>query len=413
MPAQRAYLDHNATTPLHPAARDAMLDVLERCGNASSIHAEGRAARAMLEEARAEIAAFVGVPGKNVIFTSGGTEALNLVLTPDLEDMPGARGPFDVLLMGAGEHAAVLLGHRFPAEAAETIGFTREGVLDLAALDAALERHAGRRIMLSLQAANNETGVIQPVAEAARLVQAAGGYAICDAVQSAGKIDCDINILEADALVLSGHKLGGPQGVGALCFKSAVPHIRNVLLRGGGQERGFRAGTENIASVVGMAAAVRAAAERRARQALNLAAWRDQVEAEVTRVAEDAVFFGQGAERLPNTSCFAVPGIEAHVLLMFLDMEGVAVSSGSACSSGKVKRSHVLTAMGVATDLAGAALRMSLGWNSRPEDCLLFGRALEKAVRTIRTRRAKSAARSSPGRRTDFAEKGLDRRFKV
>lgn len=413
MPAQRAYLDHNATTPLHPAARDAMLLALDRCGNASSIHAEGRAARAMLEESRAEIAAFVGVPGKNVIFTSGGTEALNLVLTPDLEVFSRTSGPFDALLMGSGEHAAVLFGHRFPAEASEPIGLTREGLLDLAALETGLERHAGRRIMLSLQAANNETGVIQPVAEAARRIHAAGGYVVCDAVQGAGKIDCNINRLEADALVLSGHKLGGPQGVGALCFKGEVPHISKVLLRGGGQERGFRAGTENIAGVVGMAAAVRAAAERRERQALDLAAWRDQLEAEVARVAEGAVFFGRGAERLPNTSCFAVPGIEAHVLLMFLDMEGVAVSSGSACSSGKVKRSHVLTAMGVAPDLAGAGLRLSLGWNSRPEDCVLFGRALEKAVRTIRARRTKSAVRYSPARRTDFAGKGLDRQFEV
>lgn len=364
-----------------------MLEAFDRCGNASSVHAEGRAARAMVESARAEIAAFVGGDGAHVVFTSGGTEALNLVLTPSLLTPsllapPPSRSRFEILLLGAGEHAAVLAGHRFPPEAVGIVGLTRDGVLDLDALDGALARHSGRRVVLSLQAANNETGVIQPVAAAARRVHAAGGYVVCDAVQAAGRIPCDFSALGADVIVLSGHKLGGPQGVGAVCFAAGLPHIEDVLLRGGGQERGLRAGTENVAGIVGMAAAARVAAEQREQRGSVLARWRDRIEAGIERVARGAVFFGRDVERLPNTTCFALPGVEAQVLLMILDIGGIAVSSGSACSSGKVKPSHVLAAMGVESSLARGATRVSLGWTSRPEDCESFEEALENAVRT-------------------------------
>ncbi len=390
MTPMRAYLDHNATTPLHPAARDAMGAAYELCGNASSIHAEGRSARAMIEAARAEIAGLVGASARGVVFTSGGTEALNLVLTPHLQAAGMGSQPFDVLLAGAGEHAAVLAGHRFPPEAVVPVGSTGDGRLDLDALDAALARHSRRRIMLAVQLANNETGVIQPVAEAAERVHAVGGMLVCDAVQGAGRIPCDIHVLGADAVVLSAHKIGGPQGVGAVCFGSGNPHIGDVLLRGGGQERGLRAGTENVAGIVGMAAALRAAASRVASDGARLAALRDRLEAVVADIAPGTVVFGAAAPRLPNTSFFAVPGVEAQVLLMFLDVEGVSVSTGSACSSGKIKRSHVLAAMGVDGELAGGAIRVSLGWTSRPEDCELFARAFEKAVRTIAGRRGRS-----------------------
>jgi cysteine desulfurase len=362
-------------------------------GNASSVHAEGRAAHAMIEAARAELAAFVNA--RNVIFTSGGTEALNLALTPHLEAGGAAAAPFDLLLAGGGEHAAVLAGHRFPAAAFEAVGLTPAGALDLDALDAALARHRGRRPMLALQAANNETGVIQPVAAAAERVHAAGGFLVCDAVQAAGKIPCDMQAWGADALIVSAHKFGGPQGVGGLCFASPASHISQALIRGGGQERGLRAGTENVAGIAGMAAALRAAAADLDQEAVKLAAWRDRLEADISRIARGAVFFGAGAARLPNTSCFALPGVEAQVLLMFLDVEGVAVSSGSACSSGKVKRSHVLAAMGIEQNLAGGAIRVSLGWNSRAEDCVLFGRALERAVHRIGTRKVKSAGQAA------------------
>ncbi len=258
MPAPRAYLDHNATTPLHPAARAAMVAALAAPGNASSVHAEGRAARAIVETARLELGAFVGAPARAIVFASGGTEALNLALTPHF--VCAAKPSFQRLLIGAGEHSAVLAGHRFAADAVETVPLTDEGVLDLAALEAALARNAGRRVMLALQAANNETGVVQPVAEAARLVHAAGGVLVCDAVQAVGKISCDIARLEADALIVSAHKFGGPQGVGALCFADPASHIGETMIRGGGQERGARAGTENVAAIAGMAGGARGGA---------------------------------------------------------------------------------------------------------------------------------------------------------
>ncbi len=393
MSRTRVYLDHNATAPLHPAAREAMCAAFELCGNASSVHAEGRTARATIEAARAELAAFAGVAPKDIVFTSGGTEALNLALTPSIET-PYERTPFDLLVASAGEHPAVLAGHRFAAAQLELASLTPRGVLNIEALGATLARvsAAGRRVMLALQAANNETGVIQPVAAAAKMIHAAGGFLVCDAVQAVGRIDCDIGSLGADAIVLSAHKFGGPKGAGALCFRSNSYHIKEALLRGGGQERGLRAGTENVAGIAGMAAALRAANVRLREEAATLSVWRDELEAEISRIAPEAVFFGAGAERLPNTSCFALPGIEAHVLLIALDMEGIAVSSGSACSSGKVKRSHVLTAMGVEPDVARGAIRVSLGWNSRREDCISFVKALERTIRTIRARRDKPAA---------------------
>ncbi len=335
MPHTRAYLDHNATTPLRPVAREAMFEALAQCGNASSVHREGRAARARLESAREVIAGFVETQPKNVYFTSGATEALNLVLTPELE-LDGNKAPFEVLLVAAGEHACVLQGHRFPAAAVERLPLTPAGTLDLAALDTALARHADRRMLLALQAANNETGVIQPVAEAAARVHAVGGALVCDAVQAAGKAACDFSALGADVLVLSAHKIGGPQGSGALCFANGRHHILNRLIRGGGQERGLRAGTENVAAVAGFAAAAGAAGKAGPAEMARLAGLRDWLERDVRAVAPEVVVFGAGAPRLPNTANFAVPGLGAEVLLMALDLEGVAVSSGSACSSGKV-----------------------------------------------------------------------------
>lgn len=388
----RAYLDHNATTPLRPEARAAVLLGLDLLGNASSVHAEGRAARARIETARDEVAGFVGTAVKNVIFTSGATEALNLVLTPSLEIAGHGAGPCESLLIGGGEHACVLAGHRFPAEAVEILPLAADGRLDLAALAVALERRAGRRVMLALQAANNETGVIQPVAAAAALVHAAGGVVVCDAAQAAGRIACDFAALGADALAISAHKFGGPQGVGALCFAPGAYHIRDVMVRGGGQERGLRAGTESVAAIMGFAAALKAAACDREALAERLKALRDKLERDVAQIAPDVVFFGAAAPRLPNTSDFAVPYMEAQVLLISLDMEGVAVSSGSACSSGKVRRSHVLQAMGVSAQLAQGAIRVSLGWDSRAEDLALFERAFEKSVRTVKARQVQPAA---------------------
>jgi cysteine desulfurase len=390
----RAYLDHNATTPLRPEARAAMIAGLELLGNASSVHREGRAARAHIETARDEIAALIGTTAKNVIFTSGATEALNLALTPDLEIAAATsdRLPFQRLLMGGGEHACVLNGHRFPPGSAEILPLTADGGLDLGGLATALERNGGARVLLALQAANNETGVIQPVAAAAAMVHAAGGAVICDAVQAAGRIACDFAALNADAIAISAHKFGGPQGVGALCFAPGAYHIRSMMVRGGGQERGFRAGTENVAAIMGMAAAMKTAAGDAEMLSSRLGAWRDDIEQRLRAIVPDAVIFGAQAPRLSNTSNFAVPWVEAQVLLMSLDVEGVAVSSGSACSSGKVRRSHVLDAMGVSAGLAQGAIRLSLGWNSRAEDLALFARAFEKSVQTVKARQVKPAA---------------------
>ncbi|MBO0733358.1 MAG: aminotransferase class V-fold PLP-dependent enzyme, partial [Methylocapsa sp.] len=257
---------------------------------------------------RATIAAFAGVEPKNVIFTSGGTEALNLALTPGIESRQ-SKGPFGLLLAGGGEHQAVLAGHRFGASHFELLDLSPQGVLDLNSLKSALSRARGRekRAMLAIQAANNETGVLQPVACAAEIVHEAGGFVVCDAVQAAGKAEWAAGQLRADAIALSAHKFGGPQGIGALCLSSDTFHINTPLLRGGGQERGARAGTENVAGIAGMAAALRAAMERQAEESVTLAAWRGKLEEEIRRIAPDAVFFGAGAERLPNTSCFAVP----------------------------------------------------------------------------------------------------------
>lgn len=387
MSPQRIYLDYNATAPLLPAARDAMVEAMSLPGNASSIHAEGRAARQAVESARAAVAALMGVRPRDVTFTSGGTEAGNLVLTPSLTD---SGAPLTKLFICAGEHACVLQGHRFPEASVSIVPLAADGRIDLAALAAMLADAQGERVLLALQAANNETGVIQPVAEAAALVHAAGGLVVCDAVQAAGRID--LRGLGADALFMSAHKIGGPKGAGALAFANIRLHISHALLRGGGQEKGLRAGTENIAAIAGFGAGARIAAENREAEAMRLAALRDRLEARVAEAFPDAVFFGQGAPRLAQTSAFAIPGVAAETLLIALDLGGIAASSGSACSSGKVQPSHVLRAMGVAPDLAKGALRISLGAGTQAGDIDAFCELLGKSVRNIRSRSVKTAA---------------------
>ena len=378
MTVSRHYLDHNATTPLHPAACAAMTAAFDLAGNPSSIHAEGRAARAVIEDGRRAVAALTGAAVEDVIFTSGGTEALNMVLTPDFSR--GAR--VERLLMSAGEHPAVLAGHRFGA-AAETVPLHENGTLDLAALE---RQVAGRPVMLALQAANNETGVLQPVAEAAAIVKGAGGVSVCDAVQAAGKITCDINDFGVDALAISAHKFGGPKGVGALCFAPGRPHLRQGVVRGGGQEQGLRAGTENIVGIAGLGAACAPAERRLLDESEKLAAWRDRLQAQILEALPGSVVFGADAPRLPNTLSFGAPGFDAQVMLMRLDLEGIAVSGGSACAAGRAKPSHVLSAMGVSDGLATSAIRVSLGWSTRQEDIDAFAEAFARAVKTMRPR---------------------------
>ncbi len=396
----RAYLDHNASTPVRPEVIEAMLAVLASPGNPSSVHAEGRKARAAVERARAQLASFCGADPANVIFTSGGTEANTALLSPGLMACNGGRDcvrmPASLLLCCATEHASVRDGHRFPAAAVEHIPVDRDGRVDLAWLAARLERlsseHPTARALVSLHLANNETGVIQPVAEAASLAHRHGGLLHSDCVQASGKIPLDIKALRADVITLSAHKLGGPKGVGAIIFRDGGYELADKPIRGGGQERGWRAGTENVPGIVGFGAAAESAAVALASEALRLAALRDSLETGLSGLAPETVFFGRNAERLPNTSAFATPGIKAETALIMLDLAGVALSSGSACSSGKVKRSHVLDAMNIDPAMSAGALRASLGWTTCEADIDMFLAAYAKALAANPRREAQAAA---------------------
>ena len=327
----RAYLDYNATAPLRPEARAAILSAMDRLGNPSSIHAEGRAARAIVEDARRAVAELASVAPRCVVFTSGGTEAANLALTPAIA-APRLKAPLARLIVGAGEHACVLHGHRFAPERTTVAPLAADGRIDLNALAALRASTDGRPATLALQGANNETGVIQPVAEAAALIHEAGGLVVCDAVQLTGRASVAMAALGADFLVLSAHKFGGPKGAGALVAARPELHISAPLLRGGGQERGARAGTENVAAIAGFGAAARVAGAEQGTESARLAALRDSLAERVREHAPDAVIIGAGAPRLCNTLCFAVPGVAAATLVIALDLAGIAVSAGSACS---------------------------------------------------------------------------------
>ncbi len=343
----RTYLDWNATAPLRPLARDAMLAALEVVGNPSSVHAEGREARRLVAAARQQVAALVGADPRNVVFTSGGSEANALALAP---------GACTRLLVSAIEHPSVLAGGRFSE--VEQLPVDPDGVVDLAALEQRLAALGSERALVSIMAANNETGVIQPIAAAAEIVHRFGGVLHVDAVQAAGRMTLEIEALDADLLTLSAHKIGGPKGVGALIRRDEDLPIA-PLLTGGGQELKLRAGTENVAGIAGFGAAA-AAVELEAERA-HMLALRERLEDGIRAITADAIIFGAAVERLPNTTLVAVPNGKAETLVIACDLAGIAVSSGSACSSGKVAPSHVLAAMGVAAELARGALRLSSG----------------------------------------------------
>jgi cysteine desulfurase len=360
---ERLYLDYNATAPLRPEAREAMVDALSAVGNASSVHAEGREARKRIEAARIEVARLVGGDQKLVTFTSGGTEANNTVLTPDWS-FHGKPHRADFLLIAATEHVSVLAGGRFSPERVLLLPIDADGVVRLDGLSHALEGLAGQELrpLVSVMLANNETGVIQSVAEIARIAHAAGAIVHTDAIQAIGRIPVDIAALGVDVLTLSAHKIGGPQGAGAI-VRANEDLTFAPMITGGGQEKRLRAGTENVAAIAGFGAAARAALADLGRTAV-WAGWRDGI-AEIMREAGlTATVFGEGADRLPQTLCIGLNGITAETLVIALDLEGVSVSSGSACSSGKVAPSHVLAAMGVPPPLAKSAIRISLGWQS-------------------------------------------------
>lgn len=338
------YLDHNATAPVKPEVAAAMSEALGACGNPSSVHGFGRLARRRLEEAREEVAALVAAARGRVIFTSGGTEANALAL---------ALGAGRPLLVGAGEHDSVLAA----APRAARIPIDPDGIICVDAL-AHLLATAGGPALVSIQLANNETGVIQPIGELAGIVHAAGGLLHVDAAQAPGRIPVDLDALGADALTLSAHKMGGPQGVGALVL--TVDATPCPVLRGGGQERGWRAGTENLPGIVGFGRAAGLARED-LDCADAIADLRERMERRIVELAPDAPIHGRAAPRLPNTSCIGMPGVESEIQVMAFDLAGIAVSAGSACSSGKLRRSHVLEAMGASPGEAGSAIRVSLG----------------------------------------------------
>lgn len=375
--ADRVYLDWNATTPLRAEARSAMAAALDLYGNPSSVHAEGREARKWVEAARATIANAVGALPKNLIFTSGGTEANALALAPGMRRGEGAA--IERLVVSAIEHTSVLAGGRFPEAAVTTVGVTANGLVDLDQLREILRR--GPPALVSIMLANNETGAIQPVAAAAEMVRAAGGLLHVDAVQAFGKIALDIKETGADLLSLSAHKIGGPKGVGALVLAEGIS-APAALLRGGGQEKGRRAGTENVTAIAGFAAAAGAALPGLKNEAHRLESMRNRLEGGLHQTP-GVIVFSLAVPRLPNTSLFTVPGLRAETAVIGFDLAGIAVSSGSACSSGKVQPSHVLEAMGFGSEVARGAVRLSLGWSTRDADidsCLEAWRRLAPSL---------------------------------
>jgi cysteine desulfurase len=359
----RCYLDHNATSPLRPAATAAMMAALARGGNPSAVHAEGRAARQMLEDSRDAVARALGVIAPMVIFTSGGSEANNLAV----------KGvAVERILVSAIEHPSVIEAARATGKLLGLIPVNGDGVVDLEALARMLP---GPRALVSVMLANNETGVIQPLRDVAALAHAHGALVHTDAVQAFGKVHVNFGLLGVDLLSVSAHKLGGPVGAGALIVRDGLALA--PLIHGGGQELRRRAGTENLAAAAGFAAAV-------AETMPDIKVLRDALEGAL----EGALIFGMNSPRLPNTCCFAYPGMNSETLLMAFDLEGVALSSGSACSSGKVAASQVLAAMGVPSDLMRAAIRVSMGWNSTATDIEQFTAAWSRILARHKARAA-------------------------
>ena len=376
MTVHPVYLDHNATSPLRPAAAAAMRAALDDVGNPSSVHSFGQRARRLVDGVRQQIADVLAASAVDVIFTSGGTEANNLALL---------GSPVERMLVSAVEHDSVLAAAHAAGRPLDVLPVGGDGRVDLAVLERLLANGAGR-VLVSVMFANNETGVVQPVAEVARLVHAAGALFHCDAVQALGRLPMLPDLLDADLVTLSAHKIGGPQGVGALVVRGDT--ALKPQLHGGGQERFRRAGTQNVPGIAGFGAAIGDALSS-AQESGRLAALRDDMERELSQAG--AVIVGGGAPRLPNTSAVAMPGVKSETQVIALDLDGIAVSAGAACSSGKVTRSHVLDAMHVADDVAQSAIRISLGWSTQDDDiarAIAAWRTLRKRTRSNRGRDA-------------------------
>jgi cysteine desulfurase len=393
------YLDHNATSPLRPESLSAMTHALAIGGNPSSVHGRGRAARAVMEDAREKVAALAGANADDVIFTSGATEANDLALFGAVEGSLAEEEVRITRIFVAGiEHSSILftagrLAERFPWLRVTQLAVTAEGVIDLEGLRVALREGKGRTLV-AVMAANNETGVVQPIPQVSRLAREAGALLLVDAVPAAGKVGLDFSL--CDYMVLSAHKIGGPQGSGALVVRATGSENAAPLqpqLVGGGQQKGLRAGTENLSGAAGFGAAAHALADGEGERA-RIAHLRDHFEAALKQAAPEAVIFGVKQERLCSTSCFAIPGLTAETALIGLDLDGVMMSSGSTCSSGKVSVSHVLTAMGVEQGVAACALRASFGWSSTMDDVSAAVASLAKLRERIRgpKRQAKEQA---------------------
>lgn len=387
MALNRTYLDWNATAPLSAPARAAMLEALQLPGNASSVHGEGRLSRAAVDKARRQVAALVGADPAHVTFTSGATEASNHVLTPDYR-MGRSPVAIGALYVSAIEHPAIREGGRFdPAQVIE-IPVTPTGIADLSALETLLvaHDHSLGLPMVGLMLVNNETGVIQPVAEAAEIVHRHRGLLVVDAVQAVGRIPVDIVRLDADFMVISSHKIGGPKGVGALISRGEVL-MPKPLIRGGGQEKGHRSGTENFHAIVGFGSSAAAMSEDLDDRNAGIGTLRDRLEGEMRKAAADVMIHGADVSRVSNTCFFTLPGLKAETGQIAFDIEGIALSAGSACSSGKVGESHVLTAMGRDPQLG--ALRISLGPDTTDED---ITRAVAAFAKIAARRKAQGVA---------------------
>jgi cysteine desulfurase len=377
----RHYLDHNATAPVRPEVVDMVAETMARVGNAMSVHEEGRAAHKIVEDAREQVRALVNAPVNGVVFTSGGTESIHLALH-------GIAGAAKVrrIFVSAIEHAAVRANAETTGAEIEAIPATPGGLVDVAWLQDRLSRYdAGRAgaFLVCVMAANNETGVIQPVREIADLTHGAGGLFFCDGCQAAGKVPVNFVMSGADMMALTGHKFGGPQGAGALIVGSNLPLA--PVMRGGGHEMNRRAGTHNVPAIAGLGLACELARDSLARVGA-IAALRDRMQDAAE--AAGAKIWGADEARLPGTLCLSAPGFPAATQLMAMDLAGIAVSAGSACSSGKTKPSHVLAAMGASDEEASCAIRASLGWNSTQEDAAAFIREWPKAYARVKARAA-------------------------
>ena len=379
------YLDHNASAPLLPEAGAAVRAALEMTGNSSSVHAAGRAVRAAIDNARGAVADAAGANRRDVVFTASATEALTQAILGGVRAFGASE-----IVVGAGEHAAVLRAAEASGLRLTRIGLDGEGRLALDEVEAALARldTEGETALFALQYVNNETGVIQKLDAFEKLIGPSRHVLAVDAVQALCKLPLDFAARATDMMAVSAHKIGGPAGAGALLLK---PHCDDVrLIPGGGQETGRRGGTEALLPIAGFGAAAKAFGL--AYDAGRIAALRDRAEKDIRALAPDAVLFAAGAERMGNVVSFAVPGLKASVAMMALDLDGVAVSSGSACSSGKVGKSHVLAAMGIAPDLAEGALRLSLGWNSTEADIEAFTAAFAKVLKRRQSKNKEAAA---------------------